>query len=160
LEGSYAESFDGIEDVVGGFCPAEWTRVLVVDLDERSNVLFEGLGRVMDASSDLLFGEKREDALHLIDPRGSGRREVHMPARALGEPVADRLGLVDGAVVHHDMDVEIGRDTGFDLIEELYRRLRARSASNEFDARPGSSVKSFPPRSYRLVEEASGAAIA
>jgi hypothetical protein len=42
---------------------------------------------------------------------------VRMPARALGEPVADRLGLVGGVVVHDEMDVEIGRDTGFDLIE-------------------------------------------
>ena len=41
-----------------------------------------------------------------------------MAARALGEPVADRLGFV-GVVVRAQMDREIDRRIGLDLIEEL-----------------------------------------
>lgn len=42
-----------------------------------------------------------------------------MPARPLGEPVADQLGLVRGVVVHDEMDIEVGWDVGLDLVEEL-----------------------------------------
>jgi hypothetical protein len=53
---SEAKSFDGLEDVVGGFCPSEWARIFIVDFDESSDVGFEVLGRAMDSASDLLFG--------------------------------------------------------------------------------------------------------
>ena len=39
-------------------------------------------------------------------------------AWALGQPVPDRLGLVRGGIVEDEMDVEIGRDVGIDLVEE------------------------------------------
>ena len=73
----------------------------------------------MDAASDLLFGHQGEEALDLVTPGCSGGGEVDMPARALGEPIADRFGLVGGVVVHHQMDVEVARHVGLDLVEEL-----------------------------------------
>lgn len=42
-----------------------------LDFDEGSDAGFEVLFRAMDSASDLLFGEKREKSLHLIDPRRS-----------------------------------------------------------------------------------------
>ncbi len=48
-----------------------------------------------------------------------------MPARPLGEPVADQRGLVGGVVVHDEMDVEIVGDVGFDLVQELAELGRA-----------------------------------
>ena len=48
----------------------------------------------MDAAAQGALGEQGEQALDLVDPGGRGRREVDVEARALGEPVADQLGLV------------------------------------------------------------------
>src|ERR1700756_3000539 len=39
--------------------------------------------------------------------------------RPFGEPVADQRRLVGGVIVHDEMDVEIARDCGLDLVEEL-----------------------------------------
>jgi hypothetical protein len=60
----------------------------------------------VDAAPDLLVGDQGEEALDLIDPGRGGRREVDVPARPLGQPVPDRLGLVGGVSVHHQMHVE------------------------------------------------------
>ena len=43
---------------------------------------------------------------------------MDMPARTPGEPVADRLRLVGRVVVHDDVDVEVGRNVGLDVIQE------------------------------------------
>jgi hypothetical protein len=69
------------------------------------------------ASPDGAVSEEREEALDEIDPGRRSRREVHMPARSLGEPVADQLGLVGSVFVHDDVDVEIGRDVALDLVK-------------------------------------------
>jgi hypothetical protein len=53
-----------------------------------------------------------------------GRREVDVPARALGEPVADEFGLVSSGVVDDDMNVEVGRNVGLDGVEELAELAR------------------------------------
>src|SRR3546814_7363970 len=42
-----------------------------------------------------------------------------MPARPLGEPVADQPGLVGRVVVHHQVDLEVLGHIGLDLVEEL-----------------------------------------
>ncbi len=41
-----------------------------------------------------------------------------MPAWALDEPVADQRRFVGGIVVHDDVNIEIGRNLGFDPIKE------------------------------------------
>jgi hypothetical protein len=48
-----------------------------------------------------------------------------MKAGLLGKPVPDQRGLVGGVVVHDDMDIEISRDLGFHVIEELAEFHRA-----------------------------------
>jgi len=73
----------------------------------------------MHAAPDLLFGDEREEALHLVDPRRAGWGEVNMPAWPLCQPIPNRLGLVRGVVVHHEMHVEVAGDAGLDLVEEL-----------------------------------------
>jgi len=81
----------------------------------------------MDAAADLALGEQAEEALHLVDPGGRGRGEVDVPTRALGEPVADSLGLVGAGIVDDEMDVEIVRNPCLDGIEELARTSLARN---------------------------------
>ncbi len=71
------------------------------------------------AAFDLPFGDQGEEALDLVDPGGTGRREVDMPVRALGRPVADRLGFVGGVVVQDQMNVEVSQDIGLVLVEAL-----------------------------------------
>lgn len=41
-----------------------------------------------------------------------------MPARTLDQSVADQPGLVGRVVVHHQMDVRIGRNTRLDEVEK------------------------------------------
>ena len=113
-----AEAFDGGQDVVGGFGPAERCEIAVVGLDISLDGGFEFGSRAVGAALDLLLGQQGEEALDLVDPRGGCRREVPVPVRALGEPVADQLGLVARRVVHDDMDVEVVGHVSFHGVEE------------------------------------------
>jgi hypothetical protein len=73
----------------------------------------------MHPAPDLLVGDQGKKALDLIDPRRASWCEVYMPAWPLCQPVSDRLGLVRGVIVHHEMHVEIARDAGLYLVEEF-----------------------------------------
>jgi hypothetical protein len=72
----------------------------------------------MDAAAYLLIGEQGEEARDLIVPGRAGGRQVDASARSLGQPVADQQGLVDGVVVHDQVDVEALGHIGLDLVEE------------------------------------------
>jgi hypothetical protein len=50
---------------------------------------------------------------------------MDVPARPLWQPVADQRRLVGGVVVHDEMNVQIARNSGFDLIEKLAELLGA-----------------------------------
>ena len=68
VECAVAEAFDGCEDVIGGFCPAERLGRGISDFDISGDRGFQvGYGS-MRAALDLLFGQEREEALDLIDP--------------------------------------------------------------------------------------------
>jgi len=86
---------------------------------------FEIVDAAMDGARDLLVGEQREPALDLVQPGGAGRCEVEVIARVAGEPCLDRRRLVDGVVVEHEMDVEVGRHGLLDLGQELAEFDRA-----------------------------------
>jgi len=114
-----AEAFDGGEDFIGGFDPSEGLGVSVVLIDEGTDISFKlSDGRVY-AALDLLSGELGEPALHLIDPRPGGGREVNIPMGSSRQPSLDLRGLVGGVMVHDDMNVEFARNTGVDLFEEV-----------------------------------------
>ena len=70
-------------------------------------------------------GEFGEPSLDQIDPGAVGGREVHMEARALGEPVPDDRRLVSAVVIQDEMNVQIGRHLGLDHIQELAELHRA-----------------------------------
>jgi len=61
------EALDGSKDVVGGFGPSERFGIGVVSFDERGDVRREGGYAAIDAASDLLIGEEREEALDLVE---------------------------------------------------------------------------------------------
>ena len=66
------------------------------------------------AAPDSALGDQGEEAFDLIEPRGIGRREVHVPAGSAREPSSDFGMLVGGVVVNDEMDVKSGRHVGFD----------------------------------------------
>ena len=63
-------------------------------------------------------GERREEALHGVEPGCAGRGEVEGPARVADEPGAHLGVLVGGVVVDHGVDHLAGRHGGLDLVEE------------------------------------------
>jgi hypothetical protein len=65
---SAAETFDRCKDVVGRLCPSERLWIGVTDLDVSVDGSFQLGSRSMHATFDLLFRQKREEALDLIDP--------------------------------------------------------------------------------------------
>ena len=54
-------------------------------------------------TTNSLLGNAVEPDLHLIEPRGIGRSEVHMESRLSGEPAFDARMFVRGVVVHDDV---------------------------------------------------------
>ena len=86
LVDAVAETLDGGEDVVGGLRPFEGLGIPVVLFDEGADVGFELPGRGMHAPLELLARQFGEPALHLIDPRGRGRCEMGVMARASRQP--------------------------------------------------------------------------
>src|SRR5512147_1179015 len=84
-EGAAAEPFDGREDIIGGFGPAERLGVGIAGIDIGGDGRFQFLGGAVGTALDLVLAEKREEPLHLVDPGRGGGREVGVPAGPLGE---------------------------------------------------------------------------
>ena len=125
---SLTKSGNRLEYLLGGFGPEEGFRVLVVQLKITFDRCLQFTSAAEGAAPDLLGGQSREEALDEIDPRSSGRREVNVEARTLGQPAMDQGGLVRPVVVHDQVDVETGRDVGVDSVEKLTELPRAMAA--------------------------------
>ena len=82
---------------------------------------------------------------------------MNMPARTPGEPVADRLRLVRRVVVHDDMDVEIGRNVGLDMIQELPELRAAMAPVALSDDRPGGDIEGGEQRGRAIALVVMGA---
>jgi hypothetical protein len=144
LEGSGAEALDGGQGVAGGFGPAERLGVGVVSVDVGVDGRLELGGRAVSAAAQRTLGEAAEEALDLVEPGRAGGREVHVPAWALGEPVADRLGIVAAGVVEHEVDLEVGRDAGVDGVEEA--PLSVQPVRTESSAASAAQTEMSPER--------------
>ena len=60
---------------------------------------------------------------------------MHTPARPLGEPIPDELGLVGSGVVEDEINIEAVGNIGLDGVEELAELLRpvaAEAAADDF----------------------------
>ena len=51
-----------------------------------------------------------EPAFDLIEPGGTGRREVHVIARTLGQPLLYFRMLMGSVIIQHEMDLQAGID--------------------------------------------------
>src|SRR5580765_6248668 len=72
----------------------------------------------MRATPDVVLSQRCEPALDLIEPRRRGRSEVDVESRIAGKPGPDRRRLGGAVVVHHEMDVQAGRNVGLDGAQE------------------------------------------
>lgn len=109
-----AEAFDECKDVIGGLPPSERFGIGVVSINKRSDVCPES----GDAAPRLIFLSVRrakKRSAWLSHANWSG--QVHVPARPFSHPSSDQCGR--GVIVHDEMDVEFGRHSGLDLVEEL-----------------------------------------
>jgi len=63
-----AEALNGSQNLVGRFGPFEWPGILIVPIDESTDIGFELPDGSMNASLEPLSGELSKPALDLIDP--------------------------------------------------------------------------------------------
>src|SRR3989475_3678411 len=110
---------DAVEDFVRGLGPDKGLRRGVGDGDIAADCVLQLSRAAVDASTELLFGERREPAFHEVDPRGAGRGEVQMEARMAGQPAMDRRRLVRAGIVEDQMDDQACRHAGVDGREKL-----------------------------------------
>ena len=92
---------------------------MIVSFDEGSDISSERCDTAIDAASDFALGDKGKEAFDLIEPGRACRRQMDVPARPFGQPIADQRRLVGGVIVPDEMDLETLGDIGLDLIEEL-----------------------------------------
>ena len=83
--------------------------------------VFQLACRTMGSSSKVFFRKRGEPTFDLVEPRGRSRSEVHMKPRMTCEPVLDRGRLMRTVVVHHQMDIQIGRYARVDSAQELHK---------------------------------------
>ena len=131
----------GFKDLVGGFGPYEGIRVMIVDLQVVPDRGFEFAGAAEGAAANSLVGQRPEPALDQINPGGAGGSEVHLEARPLGQPVADKRGLVGSVIVHNQVDRERLGDIGVDGVEEFTELYRAMATMTLTDHGAGFAVE-------------------
>ena len=92
--------------------------MLVVGLEVQADGVLQGAYAVVGTRAHLALREEPKPALDLVDPRGVDRCEVQMePGMAPQAPI-DRGSFVSDAVVHHEMDIEVGWDFGVNALQE------------------------------------------
>ncbi len=109
----------GFEDLVSGFGPDEGFGVMVMSPQVAFDRGFEFKLAAEGAASNSFGGQSREPALDQIDPGGAGGSEVHVEARAFGQPVADKAGLVSSVVIHNQVNLEVLGNIAVQGVEEF-----------------------------------------
>src|SRR3989441_2956061 len=98
--------------VVGGF-------------DIAADGVLQFAGGAMNTPPDLLFGQGGEPALDQVQPRGAGRREVHMEPRMTSQPAMNQGRFVSAIVVQNQVNIQNGRHRRLDAVQELAELYRA-----------------------------------
>ena len=76
---------------------------------------------------------------------------MHVPARPLGQPVADQRRLVGCVIVHDKMNLQIVGNSGFDLIERLAELRGAMAPIALADDPAGCDVEGGEERSVAMA---------
>ena len=91
-----------------------------------TNGIFKFTGRAMRASTNLLFGQRREPALDQVEPGSAGGREVQVKTRMAGQPAMNQRSLVRRVIVQDQMNVQscgYGRVDAVQKFPELDRPM-------------------------------------
>src|SRR5262245_28740217 len=108
-----------IDDGLSGSGPLEGSRIIVV----RFDVAHDGVHKLVDAAKgttpQTLVGEVAEEAFDEVQPRATGRCEMHMEPRMALQPRPDLRVFVSGVVVENDVQLELGRGLLIDEHEKL-----------------------------------------
>ena len=111
---SVSDSFEHVEgsalfgeDGIGGLGPHEGFGLGIVLIEVVMDRVLEVGHAGEGAAPDAPGGDLGEDALDEVEPGCTGRREVQLDARVLGEPRLHLGRLVRSVVVEHEMDVRL-----------------------------------------------------
>src|SRR5665647_2590909 len=151
------KSSDWLEDLFGGFGPDEWLGVFVPSLGPGADIGLEGLDGGVAATADELIGDEAEPALDLVDPAGAGRGEMHMEAWMFDEPGVDRRRLVGAVAVTDQMHVQVARDFGVDLGQELPELNRSMPPVDRGDDGPVGDVERGEQAGHAVTDIVMGA---
>ena len=88
-------------------------------LDVLADGRFQFFHASEDSPSNALVGDLSKPALHQVDPRSVGGREMEMKSGALREPVPDECRLMRAVVVQDNVGLQPGRHICLDQIQEL-----------------------------------------
>lgn len=105
LGSSFAKSLDLVEDGIRCRRPDKGLAVLVVMRHVVVDRRFERPNVFKGASSNALGRDPRKEPLDLIQPTGTGRREVQVIPRMPRKPPPDLRHFVGPVVVHDDVDL-------------------------------------------------------
>lgn len=105
--------------------------------DSRSQVSHAAEGITIKRPSFQL----RKPALHGVQPRGAGRREMQLETGMLLQPLPDGRSLVSRAVVQNYMQVQLGRGAAVNLPKELQKLFGPVSLGDAADDLAGQDVK-------------------
>ncbi len=120
--------FDDLrEDVRGARRPDERLGIAVVVFDIVLDRVNEFRHAGEHTAFDCILAQVAEEAFDHVQPRGTGRSEVHMESRVALEPGSDLWMLMGGMVVDDQMQIEPGRGFAFDLAQELQPLLMTMS---------------------------------
>ena len=133
-----AEALDRMQDVVCGFGPSEGLGIVIVSFDVGSDVGPERCDTAIDATADFTFSDESKEALDPIEPGRACGRQMDVPARPFGQPIADQRRLVGGVIVPDELNLKSLGDIGLDLVEkrsELGRPMTAIALSDHVTRR-------------------------
>src|SRR4029450_1526090 len=99
--------------------PAERFGGPVVVGDERHHLGHQVLHGGELAAPEQPSGQDREEQLYLVQPGGMAGGVVGVEAGGGHEPPAGVAGDVGGAVVQHQVDLQLGRDLGVQVVQEV-----------------------------------------
>src|SRR3990172_2750068 len=100
----------GCEDLTRRLGPYEGSRVIVVGGEALMDGPLELASATMRAAPQLLFSQRGKPPFDQVEPGGACRREVHMVAWPLRQPLANGRRLVGCVVVENEGEIVVGRD--------------------------------------------------
>jgi len=95
----------------------------IVVLDKGVDLFDQILDAAEGAAANGPLSDQAEPALHLIQPRRVCRGVVNVIEGSLGQPGAHLTMFVRGVVVHHQVHVELFRNTGVQLAQKREKLL-------------------------------------